>query len=70
MSFQILGHSFGQIEVYRNIFISQRIKLKFDTVIQNWILILIFGSKSGLGDYLGQYERKPLFYVAFWPHAS
>ena len=30
-------------------FISQRIKLKFDTAIQNWMLILIFGSKMVLG---------------------
>ena len=30
-------------------YISQRIKIKFDTGIRNWMLILIFGSESGLG---------------------
>ena len=32
---------------------------------QNWMLILILGSKSCLGDDLGQYDTKPLFYVVF-----
>ena len=34
---------------FHNFFISQRIKLKFETGIQNWLLILIVGSKSGFG---------------------
>ena len=56
---------------FRNLFISWRIKLKFDTGIQNSILIVIVGSKSGLEDDFGQYDTKPLsYYVAFWPNAS
>ena len=43
-----------------NFFIPQRIKLRFDTEIQNWMLILIFGSKSGFGDDFGQYDTKTI----------
>ena len=45
---------------FRNFFISQPIKLKFGTGIQNWILILIFGSKSDFGDDFGQYDTKTI----------
>ena len=45
---------------FRTFFISQPIKLKFGTGIQNWILILIFASKSGLGDDFGQYDTKTI----------
>ena len=46
---------------FRNILISQPIKLKFGTgKIQNWMLILILGSKSGLGDDFGQYDTKTI----------
>ena len=34
--------------------------LKFGTGIQNWMMILIFGSKSGLGDDFGQYDTKTI----------
>ena len=34
--------------------------LKFNTGIQNWMLILIFGSKSGFGDDFGQYDTKTI----------
>ena len=52
---------------FRNFFLSQPIKLNFGrgTATQNWMLILILGSKSGLGDDLRQYDTKPLFYVVF-----
>ena len=39
---------------------SQPIKLKFGTGIQNWMLILIFGSKSCFGDDYGQYDTKTI----------
>ena len=42
-------------EVFR---ISLPIKLKFGTGIQNWMLILMFDSKSGLGDDFEQYDTK------------
>ena len=45
---------------FYNSFISQAIELKFGTEIQNWMLILIFGSKSGFRDDFGQYEPKPI----------
>ena len=41
-----------------NFFISEPIKHKFGTGVQNWILSLIFGSKSGLGDDFGHYDTK------------
>ena len=44
-----------------NFFISRLIKLIFDTTIQIWTLILIFGSKSGFEDDFGQYnDTKPV----------
>ena len=46
-------------------FISQRIKLKFDTRIQNLMLIRIFGSKSGLEDDFGQYDTKTIILRRF-----
>ena len=45
---------------FSNFFISQPIKLKFGTGIQNWMLILIFGSKSDLGNDFGQYDTKTI----------
>ena len=45
---------------FRNFFISQPIKLKFGTGIQNWMIVLIFGSKSGSGDDFGQYDTKTI----------
>ena len=50
---------------FGNFFISQPIKLKFDTGIQNWMLILIFGSKSGSGDDFGQYDTKIIILCLF-----
>ena len=47
-------------EVLSNFFISQPTKLKFGTGIHNWMLILIFGSKSGFGDDFGQYDTKTI----------
>ena len=46
-------------------FISQRIELKFNTGIQNSILILIFGAKSGLGDNFGQYDKNHYLSLLF-----
>ena len=43
-----------------NVFVSQPIKLKFGTAIQNWMLILIFGLKSGFGDDFRQYDTKTI----------
>ena len=51
---------------FHNIFISQLIKLKFGTGIQNWMLILIFGSKSGSGDDFGQYDTKTIILRPFF----
>ena len=50
---------------FRNFSIFRRIKLKFDTGIHNWMLILIFGSKSGLGDDFGQYDTKTIILCRF-----
>ena len=50
---------------YRNFFISQGVKLRFDTGIQNWMLILIFGSKSGFGDDFGQSDTKSIILCGF-----
>ena len=44
----------------RNFFISQPNKLKFGIETQNWMLILILGSKSGLRDDFGQYNTKTI----------
>ena len=46
-------------------FISQPIKLKFSTWIRNWMLILIFDSKSGFGDDFGQYDTKTIILRRF-----
>ena len=37
----------------------------FDTGIQNWMLILIFGSKSGFGDDFGRYDSKIIILCGF-----
>ena len=60
----------SKMRFFRNFFISQPIKLKFGTGIQNWMLILIFGSKSGLGDDFGQYDTTIIILPAFWPNTS
>ena len=41
-------------------------ELRFDTGIQNSILILIFGSKSGSGDDFGQYDTKTIILRRFF----
>ena len=43
-----------------NFLISQPIKLKFGTGVQNWMLILIFGSKSAFEDAFEQYDTKTI----------
>ena len=43
---------------FHNFFISQAIKLKVGTGVQNWMLILSLGSKSSFGDDFGQYDTK------------
>ena len=53
------------MRIFRNFFISQRIKLKFDTWIQNSMLILIFGSNSGFRDDFGQYDTKTIILHRF-----
>ena len=50
----------SKMRFFRNFLISQPIKLKFGTGIQNWMLILIFGSKSGFGNDFGQYGTKTI----------
>ena len=55
----------SKVRFFRNFLISPPIKLKFGTWIQNWMLIIIFGSQSGFGDDLGQYDTQPLFYERF-----
>ena len=47
-------------------FISQPIKLKFGTGIQNWMLILISGSKSDFRDDFGQYDTKTIVLRPFF----
>ena len=51
---------------FRNFFISQPIKLKFGTETQNWMLILILGSKSGFGDDFRQYDTKTIILRRFF----
>ena len=46
------------MRLFHNFFISQQIKLKFDTGIQNSMLIFTFGSNSGFEDDFGQYDTK------------
>ena len=71
-----LAHSLcpSKMRFFPNFFISQPIKLNFGTGIQNWILIFIFGSKSGFGDNFRQYDTKTiilrLLLPAFWSNAS
>ena len=43
-----------------NFFNSLQITVKFDTEIQNCMLILIFGSKSGFGGDFGQSDTKTI----------
>ena len=50
----------SKMRFFCNFFISQLIKLKFGTGTQNWMLILISGSKSGFGDDFGQYDTKTI----------
>ena len=38
----------------------------FDTGIQNWMLILIFGSKGGSGDNLEQYDTKKHYFMSLF----
>ena len=61
-------------EVFRNFFISQPVKLKFGTGIQNSMLSLISGSKSGFRDHFGQYDTKTIILrqilAVFLPNAS
>ena len=65
MSFLISGHSSIKNEVFSNFLLSQLIKLKFRTGIQNWMLILIFGSKSGFVDDFRQYDTKTIILRRF-----
>ena len=51
---------------FGNFFISQPIKLKVGIGIQNWMLILIFGSKSGFGDDFGKYDTKTIILRRFF----
>ena len=51
---------------FRNFLISQPIKLKFGTGIQDWMLILIFGPKSGFGDDFGQYDTKKHHFMSLF----
>ena len=39
--------------------------LDFGTEIQNWMLILIFGSKSGFGAHFRQYDTKTIILRRF-----
>ena len=50
---------------FRNFFISQPTNLKFGSGIQNWMLILILGSQSGLGDDFGKYDAKTIILRRF-----
>ena len=56
----------SKMRFFCNVLISQPIKLKFGTAIQNCMLILISGSKSGFGDDFGQYETKIIILHPFW----
>ena len=51
-----------------DILTSQPIKLKFYIEIQNWMMILIFGSKSSFGDDFGQYDTKTIILRRFFGH--
>ena len=67
-SFLISTHLLHLKEVFRNFFISQPIKLKFGTGIENWMLILILAQKMVLGTISDDITQKPLFYITFWPN--
>ena len=58
-SFQNLAF---QMRFFRNLFISQRISVKFNTVIKNWMLIL-FGLKVVLEKISNNLTQKSLFHV-------
>ena len=51
---------------FHKFFISRLIKLKFGTETQNWMLILILGSKSGFRDDFGQYDTKTIILRRFF----
>ena len=48
------------MRLFSNFFISEGIQVKFDTGIQNWMLILIFGSRSCFGDDFGQSDTETI----------
>ena len=50
---------------YCNFFTSQQIKLKLHTWIQNWMLILINGSKNCFSYDFGQYDTKTTIICLF-----
>ena len=50
---------------FGNFFISQLIYVKFHTGIQNWMLTLIFGSKSGFGDDFEQSDTETIILRRF-----
>ena len=50
----------SKMRFFCNFFISQPIKLKFDTGLQNWMLTRICGSKCGFKDDFGQYDTKTI----------
>ena len=54
-----------KMRFFCNVFISSPVKLKFGTEIQNWMLILISGSKSGFGDDSSQYDTKTIILYLF-----
>ena len=54
-----------KMRFFCNFFNSRPIKLKFGTGIQIWMLILIFGSKSGFEDDFGQYDTKTIILCPF-----
>ena len=71
-SFLISGHSFHQKCGFSVTFLflnqlSSNVAQEFKI---NSVLILIFGSKSGLGDDFGQYDTKTIILRRFWPNPS
>ena len=56
----------SKMRFFRNFVISQPITLKFGTRIQNLMMILIFGSKSGFGDDFGQYDTKNHYFMSLF----
>ena len=55
----------SNMRFFWNFFISQPIKLKFGTGIQDCIMMLISGSKSGFGNDFGQYDTKTIILHPF-----